>query len=1025
MDKNIKNHEEAIKEIKQAYQFCNTENQEYPYFFIVGAGISASVVKAARGIIDDCKKICGYSALDAEVEKKQDEYSVWFSKAFPHKETRRKYLENLIKDKPIPEDAVKLAQILCSNQVTNLVVTPNFDKFIFEALDILGEKNIKVADLPSAIPKIDINSKSINIVHVHGTYEFYDCCNLGYEIEERAQEDGTFSVKSFLANVLCSRTPIIIGYSGWENDIIINALKERLKMPLKYKMYWFCYSKEDYDNIPECIKYRDIDKQILNEDIIFVIPKIEINKYEGKNINKLNQIENKEGDRENFLNEKEILNKNLHATTVFETIIREFSIPVPEIIKNPIGFLTKYYAQRLEQTLYNKLFENKLKRFQKKEEQQKEEKFIGELMNYIICNNVKKLCEITHRSNIKNKNYSDGTLRDILECLFIIVNQQKEGSRNNDVIENYIGVFDSIETKETRDLLQMYEVKIIKLSLEFIDQKTICREKCNELILETLKFMILNEELINKSTVNNLIRLLKILSIESINKKDTDGLNERLIEYINIIQSRKTTILTSIDQHLKIMITVLGDRGKKDNIETLDSVIKDANTSKDDENLIIALTLKADFIKDENEDEAKILYDKALEILKNQDVDEETYFITLFKRIELENGEEHLLAIQKYDDLINKYDKILSKQKYVARAMYLKAKALEEHSQYSALETYRQITNQYEDRLEMKDIVVNALFKQAIILEEKDSEDSIKIYNKIIEKYKDDDELSSIVCRTMYFKAVLLEDYRMEQAIQQYEELITRYEKVEEVVDIVVRAMLFEAKLLEKIEVNRAEKLYENVINKCQENSEVRYQSYIARIMKELVINNLYTGDKLHCYDSIIKEIEELDEEDKRYIGSILAQFAFNYYQEKKKDYAALCFYIEYKIGQNNGVNLAYLLRKKEVSVAEGYPEFKGILERVINDEETLDKDLAKINYALFLMEENLYLEAETLFKQIVDLDSFDWWLELEDEYEKYVIEYIIYKFYPNKIVKHSIEEVLEKLKIQNIKVKWNLEALA
>ena len=188
----IRNYEEAIREIKQAYIYKRYKEElggrkkedifnNYPYFFIVGAGISSKVVKTAGRIIDECKSIYkkSYGEIDTQVKKENcDEYSYWFNKAFPHKEIRRIYLEKLIVGKQIPEEVLKLANILSSKEITNLVVTPNFDKFIYQALNLYGEKNILLSERPENVTKLNINSDSLNILHVHGTYEYYDCCNL-------------------------------------------------------------------------------------------------------------------------------------------------------------------------------------------------------------------------------------------------------------------------------------------------------------------------------------------------------------------------------------------------------------------------------------------------------------------------------------------------------------------------------------------------------------------------------------------------------------------------------------------------------------------------------------------------------------------------------------------------------------------------------------------------------------------------------------------------------------------------------
>ncbi|MBS2905222.1 hypothetical protein KFV96_29330, partial [Klebsiella pneumoniae] len=94
------------------------------------------------------------------------QYAYWLEKAFPHKETRKRYIKNLIKDKRIPESAIKLANILLSRKVSNLVVTPNFDTFIYDTLKLFGENNIIISDTCKSAGKLNIESNSLNILHV-------------------------------------------------------------------------------------------------------------------------------------------------------------------------------------------------------------------------------------------------------------------------------------------------------------------------------------------------------------------------------------------------------------------------------------------------------------------------------------------------------------------------------------------------------------------------------------------------------------------------------------------------------------------------------------------------------------------------------------------------------------------------------------------------------------------------------------------------------------------------------------------
>ena len=113
MDDNIiRNYREAVHEISKAYYFINDDEsdtvynnelynksvKQYPYFFIAGAGISAECVKTAMQITAECKRICreNQHSIRGNME---EQYSYWIEKAFPHKETRKRYIENLLKEK--------------------------------------------------------------------------------------------------------------------------------------------------------------------------------------------------------------------------------------------------------------------------------------------------------------------------------------------------------------------------------------------------------------------------------------------------------------------------------------------------------------------------------------------------------------------------------------------------------------------------------------------------------------------------------------------------------------------------------------------------------------------------------------------------------------------------------------------------------------------------------------------------------------------------------------------------------------
>jgi hypothetical protein len=177
--------ESAVSEITQA---CEARlGRLSPFFFIVGAGISAPTIPLATDIESECKAVAARHGRSAEPKNKNpiDTYSHWFELAFPNPEQRQRYLRKKIQGKQISPAVFRLAHLLLSKAAGNIVVTPNFDDFLSRALTLFGEQYV-ICDHPSTVGRISLETDDIQIVHVHGTYWFYDCCNLKGEIAKRA-----------------------------------------------------------------------------------------------------------------------------------------------------------------------------------------------------------------------------------------------------------------------------------------------------------------------------------------------------------------------------------------------------------------------------------------------------------------------------------------------------------------------------------------------------------------------------------------------------------------------------------------------------------------------------------------------------------------------------------------------------------------------------------------------------------------------------------------------------------------------
>lgn len=329
----------AINLINSTIQLHNS-NHILPYFFIVGAGISAPEIPLSREIVQLCKReIKGRDKayFDYCVEEMQQyetnaakSYSGWIERAYPNSVDRSRFFKKIITKARISSANLMLANILYSQKIATTVFTTNFDDKLKQALELVGVTDLFIAE--NAMDNLVINpqNEGIQVIHVHGTYNFYDCANLENEIISVANQNNTISSSRVLSNFLMNQAPIIVGYSGWENDVIMTCLKERLsyKTPLTY--IWVCYSKEDYNALPQWLQN--------SESVVFVIP-------ETIDIGCSDDIVGNQ-----FLQKEEQIKKNkLEATTFFNSLILSIKLNVPEIFENPFSYYSKRIAKVLPQ----------------------------------------------------------------------------------------------------------------------------------------------------------------------------------------------------------------------------------------------------------------------------------------------------------------------------------------------------------------------------------------------------------------------------------------------------------------------------------------------------------------------------------------------------------------------------------------------------------------------------------------------------------------------------------------------------
>jgi tetratricopeptide (TPR) repeat protein len=320
----------AAYQIRSAY---DDRERTQPFFFIVGAGLSAPSVPLAREITEHCQakvRSRETGVVQTVLPTGLDAYSYWFDRAYPQPADRQRYLRSLIENKPLSDASLRLAHILGSNRLTNLVVTPNFDDFISRALTIFGITHT-VCDHPDTVDRFDLTNTEVKIVHVHGSYKFYDCRNLRDEVELRAQPSArtTRTMAAFLDRALSFSSPLVIGYSGWEDDVIMSALRRRIEgASLPYRLYWFVYRPEDAEELESRTPWLKN-----HPDVRLVVPK--------QTAPQLSSVD------EEMPLAVAGTTESLPAQVILEEITRWFDLGEPEITKDPVGF----FARQLRRTL--------------------------------------------------------------------------------------------------------------------------------------------------------------------------------------------------------------------------------------------------------------------------------------------------------------------------------------------------------------------------------------------------------------------------------------------------------------------------------------------------------------------------------------------------------------------------------------------------------------------------------------------------------------------------------------------------
>jgi tetratricopeptide (TPR) repeat protein len=210
-----------------------------------------------------------------------------------------------------------------------------------KALELFGERPL-ICDHPLTVSRMRIESPDIQIIHVHGSYWFYDCCNLKEDIRDRS---GNAPMSVMLDQSLRDHSPLVLGYSGWEGDILMSSLRRRLEAGrLSTPLYWFCYRRNSIDNLPKWLTSHNDVHFVLPDDPGPVAAASSAAPQTATSPQAAPGLGMKDGAGDSASGSR---GPSLSADKVIDALVNKFVLPVPPLTEDPLGF----YANRLKDLL--------------------------------------------------------------------------------------------------------------------------------------------------------------------------------------------------------------------------------------------------------------------------------------------------------------------------------------------------------------------------------------------------------------------------------------------------------------------------------------------------------------------------------------------------------------------------------------------------------------------------------------------------------------------------------------------------
>jgi tetratricopeptide (TPR) repeat protein len=853
--------QDALSHIEQS---CENPVRPRPFFFIVGAGISSPPIKLAWQMIEDFKK-------EAKRRKRNinpastlplDIYSHWFDQAYNSLIERQSYLNKQIKGKYISHANFRLAHILLKQHIGNLVITPNFDNSLSQALTLFGEHPI-VYERPETFDLIDAERDEIQIAHVHGSHRFYDLANLKVEIEGQAQDSAgrPSNTATIIENLLIHRSPLVIGYSGWEGDVIMTALTRRLSktLPLPNNLYWFCYREANIEKLPDVIK--------LHRNVYFVVPQPELQHISLSSISSAYVVytpsHTREAERANppvamnveltkSFRQKRV-EPSLSAKTVFNQFIRTFNIEVPALTHDPLSF----FINQLSTFLPREEKENQAEdiySIQKVIDRLQQAKFIDEeAVNQDVVSKMEKVRNALRSSNyegiieearaLEPTRLSNGQRIELVAALWSAIeevygNNKLEVAAHELIIDiggdfplsspNY--TIKAILAKAyVRRGLRLYEQQAYDESIAAFDTGISKIGKADKKELNEALAMALVNKAVTLSAQGNNKKALAIYQkvIRLFGKTRNVVLQRGVVRALH----NKSVSLRELDRNKEIVplyIEIEKRFGKESDVDIAEVVAS-------------ALINKGFFHGVFNEfDEAIGSYDRVLTLYGNSSelsLQKSVARALVNKAITLLSAGEYDKAVAVGDALIRRYrdSDSVSLQQSVSKAFLVQADAFSESGDKErAINIYNKIFSRYlpHDFPVLQEAVAFALVKKGNQYE--NVQQATNAYDQVIDIFgnSDDPQLQEQVGLALFNKGVKWQEAKeLAGAIGIYKEIEKRYGRVDHPIfrSIVSRALVNRGVALIDLKRTKAAiKLYDSIIEKFSKDKDINIESNIA-----------------------------------------------------------------------------------------------------------------------------------------------------------------------------------------------------